>query len=126
MKRLKPMIIGLAIVAGPASAQQLSPNPAATYCIENGGTYEIVQGANGATGICVRSDGTRVDAWDYFRQSQVLETTVQRLSNPAAVFCVEQGGAYQIVTDASGAQRGLCVVLEAKAYDAWDYYRANH
>ncbi|SHG58087.1 Putative hemolysin [Cognatiyoonia sediminum] len=126
MKQLTLAIAGLTFAAGTASAQQLSPNPAATYCIENGGSYEIVQGANGATGICVQSDGTHVDAWDYFRQSQVLETTVQRLSNPAAVFCVEQGGAYQIVTDVSGAQRGLCVVLEAKTYDAWDYYRANH
>ena len=126
MNQLRTTIVCILFSVSAAHAQQLSPNPAAKHCIENGGTYEIVQGANGATGICVQSDGTRVDAWDYFRQSQILETTVQRLSNPAAVFCVEQGGAYQIVTDASGAQRGLCVVLEAKTYDAWDYYRANH
>jgi putative hemolysin len=44
-------------------------NPAANYCVENGGTYEIRRAADGSqTGVCVLEDGTEVDAWDYFRE----------------------------------------------------------
>lgn len=46
------------------------PNPAATFCEENRGTFRIVKQADGSTGMCTLPDGTEVDAWDYFRQSQ--------------------------------------------------------
>jgi len=35
-------------------------NPSATYCIENGGEYDL-------DGTCTLSDGTQCDAWEYFR-----------------------------------------------------------
>ncbi len=44
-------------------------NPAATFCAENGHTYEIRDGAGGQTGVCILSDGSEVDAWDYFRKN---------------------------------------------------------
>ncbi|WP_171120467.1 MULTISPECIES: DUF333 domain-containing protein [unclassified Ruegeria] len=44
-------------------------NPAATFCVESGGTYEIRDGADGQTGICKLADGQEVDAWDYFREN---------------------------------------------------------
>jgi putative hemolysin len=44
-------------------------NPAANYCVENGGTYEIRRAADGSqTGVCILEDGAEVDAWDYFRR----------------------------------------------------------
>lgn len=43
-------------------------NPAATYCIETGGEYEITKAADGSeAGVCTLPDGTKVDAWEYFR-----------------------------------------------------------
>lgn len=42
-------------------------NPAATFCVEQGGQYEIQDGENGQTGICTLPDGSKQDAWEYFR-----------------------------------------------------------
>ncbi len=43
-------------------------NPAATFCVENGGEYQIRKNADGSEyGVCLLSDGTEVDAWDYLR-----------------------------------------------------------
>ncbi|MGI9367837.1 MAG: putative hemolysin [Ruegeria sp.] len=43
-------------------------NPAATFCVENGGEYQIRKYADGSEyGVCTLSDGTEVDAWDYLR-----------------------------------------------------------
>jgi putative hemolysin len=45
------------------------PNPAAIFCIESGGRYEIRRAADGAqTGVCILADGTEADAWTYFRE----------------------------------------------------------
>jgi putative hemolysin len=44
------------------------PNPAAAFCVDSGGTYEIRSTADGSqSGVCVLADGTEVDAWEYFR-----------------------------------------------------------
>jgi putative hemolysin len=44
------------------------PNPAAVFCTDRGGTYEIRRAADGSeSGVCILADGTEVDAWDYFR-----------------------------------------------------------
>ncbi|MDE4191880.1 putative hemolysin [Phaeobacter gallaeciensis] len=43
-------------------------NPAAVYCVDKGGTYEIRRADDGSeTGVCILTDGTEVDAWAYFR-----------------------------------------------------------
>ncbi len=43
-------------------------NPAATFCIENEGDYQIRKNADGSEyGVCVLPDGTEVDAWDFLR-----------------------------------------------------------
>jgi len=42
-------------------------NPASAYCVEQGGTVEIVSEAYGEVGYCNLPDGTRVDEWEYFR-----------------------------------------------------------
>ncbi|SMO65877.1 putative hemolysin [Ruegeria faecimaris] len=43
------------------------PNPSAIYCIDSGGRYEIRDGENGQTGVCILPDGTEKNAWEYFR-----------------------------------------------------------
>jgi hypothetical protein len=43
-------------------------NPAATFCVENDGEYQIRKNSDGSEyGICILEDGTEVDAWDYLR-----------------------------------------------------------
>lgn len=47
------------------------------------------------------------------------------LANPASVFCEEQGGTVEIVTDAAGNQASLCRLPDGTAVDEWEYYRAQ-
>lgn len=42
-------------------------NPASVFCVEQGGTVEIVDEADGQVGYCILPDGTRVDEWEYYR-----------------------------------------------------------
>lgn len=42
-------------------------NPAAVFCVESGGSYEICRATDGSeSGVCIPEDGTKVDAWEYF------------------------------------------------------------
>lgn len=49
-----------------------------------------------------------------------------QLPNPAAVFCVDQGGESVIVTDDDGSQRGVCRLPDGSEVDEWEYYRQFH
>jgi len=43
-------------------------NPSSTYCIQNGGIYEIVNFTDGSQGgICLFSDSSECDGWAYYR-----------------------------------------------------------
>ena len=42
-------------------------NPASVYCVDQGGTIEIVSEADGEVGYCNLPDGTRIEEWEYFR-----------------------------------------------------------
>jgi|MudIll2142460700_1097286.scaffolds.fasta_scaffold05188_2 hypothetical protein len=53
-----------------AFAQVGLPNPAAVFCVEKGGQYQIENHATGARSVCRFPDGRVVDAWDFFRQNQ--------------------------------------------------------
>lgn len=61
------------------------PNPAAAFCVEEGGSYKIEQGNGGARGLCVLPDGREVDAWDYFRERQRARPT-RREGRPHMLF----------------------------------------
>ena len=51
-----------------AATKTTMANPAATFCIENEGDYQIHKNADGSEyGVCILPDGTEVDAWDYLR-----------------------------------------------------------
>lgn len=58
------------------------PNPASEFCEERGGTVEIEEDAAGnQVGICVLSDGTRIDEWEYYRE----EATTTPLHQPGQI-----------------------------------------
>lgn len=66
---LPPALCFLALAACAEETPKVGlANPAATFCIEQGGRYEIRDTANGQTGICILPDGREVDAWEYFRE----------------------------------------------------------
>lgn len=53
------------------------------------------------------------------------EATDTGLANPASEYCVEQGGRVEIVTDADGGQRGLCVLPDGTVCDDWAFLRGE-
>jgi putative hemolysin len=56
------MLPALAQTDGGAAQKPVGlPNPAAVFCVEQGGRYLL------DSGQCLLPDGTTVDAWDYFR-----------------------------------------------------------
>ncbi len=102
-------------------------NPVATYCIVQGGLYGIQDGAEGQSGICQLPDGTKIDAWTYFRENHPdpgSDGSVG-LVNPAAAYCLKIGGSYRI-EDTEQGQVGICTKPDGTAQDAWALFRAEN
>ena len=51
--------------------------------------------------------------------------SVPAMPNPAAQFCVEQGGRSEIRTAADGSQAGYCLFPDGSECDEWAYYRGE-
>lgn len=47
-----------------------------------------------------------------------------QLANPSATFCIERGGRFEIWRE-PGGERGICVLPDGRALDAWAYFRAQ-
>lgn len=56
----------------PSTTEELA-NPASEYCVEQGGEVDIVDGPDGEAGVCVLPDGSRIDEWEYYRESGTSE-----------------------------------------------------
>lgn len=71
MKRIVlTALVAVSATGAPAQAttKTTMANPAATFCIENDGEYQIRKNTDGSEyGVCILPDGTEVDAWDYLR-----------------------------------------------------------
>jgi putative hemolysin len=60
-------------VAPPRDEMNQLANPASVYCVDQGGTLEIVQEDGGDVGYCNLPDGTRIDEWEYYRTNNKIE-----------------------------------------------------
>jgi putative hemolysin len=68
--------VGSAVLAGcsdddgdePTDTTVQLANPASVFCVEQGGTLEIVTEGDGEVGYCTLPDGTRIEEWAYFQQ----------------------------------------------------------
>jgi putative hemolysin len=48
------------------------------------------------------------------------------MPNPASVYCIEQGGKLDIVTEASsGGEIGICKFTDGKSCEEWDFFRTK-
>ena len=135
--------------------QQAAPlqmaNPAAVFCIEQGGEHDIRKDADGnAVGYCILPDGSEPIAWEYYREmhppkeeaaapsvsdTDGAETDAAEaradapavaIANPSATFCIEQGGTYDIRKDENGGAYGMCILADGTEVNAWEYYREMH
>jgi hypothetical protein len=50
-------------------------NPASVFCVDQGGTVEIVDEEGGEVGYCNLPDGSRIEEWEYFRSQTSPATT---------------------------------------------------
>ncbi|MGR4990565.1 putative hemolysin [Vibrio sp. WZ-1] len=46
-------------------------------------------------------------------------------ANPAAVYCVQQGGELETVTE-NGERVTYCLLSENERVEQWEYFRKNH
>ncbi|SON53214.1 DUF333 domain-containing protein [Vibrio tapetis] len=111
-----------------ASANDEAPmltmtNPAATFCIDQGGTLKSKETDAGSEGICVLSDGTEIGQWDYFNQNNndEAESGMIGMANPASVYCEEQGGTLDFENGV-----GMCVFSDGTRIEEWEFYHQNH
>ncbi len=56
----------------------------------------------------------------------IRDSETTGVPNPAAVFCEEQGGTVEIVTDAQGNQSGICALPDGTEIEEWEHYRRFH
>lgn len=54
-------------------------NPAAVYCIGQGGTLDMQETIAGTQGFCVFPDGTKCDEWAFFRGEECLDRQTAEL-----------------------------------------------
>ncbi|HRY62845.1 MAG TPA: DUF333 domain-containing protein [Candidatus Paceibacterota bacterium] len=55
----------------------------------------------------------------------VAKKEATEIANPAAVYCVEQGGKSEIKTNPDGSQYGICITKDKQECDEWEYYRGG-
>ena len=129
MPRSPKLILSLILICSGNTAMATNvSNPAAVFCVDQGGSYSILDSAEGQRGICKLANGREVDAWSYFRDEHSPNTQVDNsteLANPAATFCIAEGGDYSIVEGKDG-QRGICTLPGGREVDAWEYFREKH
>ena len=105
------------------------PNPASVYCEENGGTLEIRKDQEGNEyGYCLFPDGSECDEWAYYRGDCLPGDSLEgnaNMPNPAAVFCVDNGGTLEIRRDTEGNEYGYCIFPDGSECDEWAYYRGE-
>ncbi|WP_394126009.1 DUF333 domain-containing protein [Vibrio hepatarius] len=78
-------VISAAVLAGCASEPDeyevkeytSMANPAAVYCVQQGGELETVNENEMRVTYCVLSDDERVEQWEYYRNSQKNEQQSQ-------------------------------------------------
>ena len=128
----------------------VSGNGTVTYVDLEGGFYGIVADDGGRylpLGLeeRYRVDGMRITfAGEIARDTVTIQQwgtpveiiTVSRacsscggsvgMANPAAVWCREQGHAYEIRKNPDGSEYGVCIFANGTEVDAWDYYRQTH
>lgn len=110
-------------------------NPASAYCEEQGFKLEIRTALNGSQyGVCMFEDDTECEEWAYYRGeckpgdmdvAPAPTATPAGIANPAATYCVEQGGASEIRTAEDGSQSGVCIFPDGSECEEWALFRGE-
>lgn len=78
----------------PATAPNGLANPASVYCIENGGTIDIMAGwDSGQIGICTFTSGSQCEEWAMFRgDCPIGGVAILQTWDAAEAYCAIRGG----------------------------------
>jgi len=102
------------------------PNPAAVYCAENGGDYQITTSADGSQdGVCVFSDGSQCDGWAYYRGECQPSGNQAGFVGMDVFYCSENGGTIVIRTNDDGSRYRACVFGDGSECEVGAYYRGE-
>jgi uncharacterized protein len=85
MSRYLMLLAAFALILGCNSTNL--PNPASKYCLDNGGSLEMVANENGTQGICTLADGKKCDEWAYYRGECGKCGECPQFSPPAPGWC---------------------------------------
>jgi putative hemolysin len=100
-------------------------NPAAKYCIDQGGVSTIEQLGNGNRfGLCTFEDNRQCEEWALFRdECPVGGVRITGYVTEAGRYCAITGGTYEATeTDASGEEQGTCTFADDTTCDVWEYF----
>jgi ABC-type amino acid transport substrate-binding protein/putative hemolysin len=101
------------------------PDPAAQYCIDNGGTLTTkTRGDGGEYGVCVFDENRQCEEWAMYNGAcPVGGVKVTGYATDAAVYCAITGGNY-MATGNQGAddEQGTCTFANGQVCDVWDLY----
>ncbi|MEW5800552.1 MAG: DUF333 domain-containing protein [bacterium] len=102
------------------------PNPAAVFCTENGGDYEIRTAEDGSQyGVCIFGDGSECDEWAYFRGECQPSGSQEGVIGMDTYYCLENGGTIAIRTAEDGSQYRACVFNDGSECESWAYQRGE-
>lgn len=102
-------------VPKPKDEEPGAGNPAAIYCVDQGGSYQIrASSSGGQSGFCVFPDGREVEAWAFLRGD--AEPRMPGAPDPAVQNCISSGG--RIAGD-------LCLFPDGSAVDYEAFYKGE-
>lgn len=124
MKTLIGTLAATVLLAGISATANAAGDPASAYCEQQGGKVVTAQSTSGdEAAMCELPDGTLVDAWEHFRDGQKQPAGAIGMADPSAVYCEEQGGTVETVTNSKGAELALCNLDDGTVIETWSFYR---
>jgi putative hemolysin len=102
------------------------PNPASSYCQQQGYQAEIRTAADGSqAGFCFFPDGSECDEWAYYRGECSPASQAGSMNNPASAYCENQGYTVELRPADDGSQAGFCLFPDGSQCDEWAYFRGE-
>lgn len=78
-----------------------------------------------ATVACTSENETTASLYDQASATTEQSEQIIGMANPAAVYCIEQGGKLDM-REERGGTAGYCMFPDGSEKEEWEYWRENH